>query len=267
MDTKNFSQLQETEKEEMIKKIQQEIENLEKKEKLNQQQKERLSFLLSQLRELNDIPEFDVKTGWENFKRDYLPIAEEFLNRERERKQKKKMIFKNMMSISFVLVFMFVFVGGATGRTGFVNYFTRNTQETETISDKSTEQIQDEIEKEYITLEKEYGIKIGKLNLDANKYLLQDCTISKKYVNVEYLNINTEENIVFSIYKNKQTSGKINVETSKTTETYLYEEVEYIITKNVKRYDISWEKEGIYYILQNCSSSEECKNIIENIRY
>ena len=77
MDTKNFSQLQETEKEEMIKKIQQEIENLEKKEKLNQQQKERLSFLLSQLRELNDIPEFDVKTGWENFKRDYLPIAEE----------------------------------------------------------------------------------------------------------------------------------------------------------------------------------------------
>ena len=30
MDTKNFSQLQETEKEEMIKKIQQEIENLEK---------------------------------------------------------------------------------------------------------------------------------------------------------------------------------------------------------------------------------------------
>ena len=90
MDTKNFSQLQETEKEEMIKKIQQEIENLEKKEELNQQQKERLSFLLSQLRELNDIPEFDVKTGWENFKRDYLPIAEEFLNRERERKQNTK---------------------------------------------------------------------------------------------------------------------------------------------------------------------------------
>ena len=269
MDKKNFSELQkqETGKEETIKKIQQEIENLEKKEELNQEQKERLSFLLSQLRELNDIPEFDVKAGWENFKRDYLPIADEFLNREKERKQKKKRILKNMMSISFVLVFMFVFVGGATGRTGFINYFTHNTQETETISDKSSEEIQDEIEREYVTLEKEYGIKIGKLNLDTHKYLLQDCTVSKRYVNVEYLNISTEENIVFSIYKNKQTSGKINVESDKITETYSYEDVEYIIIKNVKRYDISWEKEGIYYILQNCSSLEECKNMIESITY
>ena len=99
MDKKNFSELQkqETGKEETIKKIQQEIENLEKKEELNQEQEERLSFLLSQLRELNDIPEFDVKAGWENFKRDYLPIADEFLNREKERKQKKKRILKNMM--------------------------------------------------------------------------------------------------------------------------------------------------------------------------
>ena len=132
MDTKNFSELQKSEigKEETIKKIQQEIENLERKDVLNQEQKERLAFLLSQLRELNNIPEFDVEANWENFKRDYLPIAEEFLNKEKERKQKKKMIFKNMISISFVLVFIFVFAGGATGRTGFVNYFTRNTQET-----------------------------------------------------------------------------------------------------------------------------------------
>ena len=107
MDTKNFSELQKSEigKEETIKKIQQEIENLERKDVLNQEQKERLAFLLSQLRELNNIPEFDVEANWENFKRDYLPIAEEFLNKEKERKQKKKMIFKNMISISFVLVF------------------------------------------------------------------------------------------------------------------------------------------------------------------
>ena len=112
MDTKNFSELQKSEigKEETIKKIQQEIENLERKDVLNQEQKERLAFLLSQLRELNNIPEFDVEANWENFKRDYLPIAEEFLNKEKERKQKKKMIFKNMISISFVLVFIFVFV-------------------------------------------------------------------------------------------------------------------------------------------------------------
>ena len=267
MDTKNFSQLQETEKEEMIKKIQQEIENLEKKEELNQQQKERLSFLLSQLRELNDIPEFDVKTGWENFKRDYLPIAEEFLNRERERKQKKKMIFKNMMSISFVLVFMLVFVGGATGRTGFVNYFIRNTQGTEVILNSNIEEIQKDIKKEYTKIKKKYGIKIGKLNLSASDYVLQDFKSSKKYVSIEYLNINTKENIVFWIYKDKQNSGRINIENNTEIETYSNQNITYSITENMERYYVTWEKEGIYYILQNCHSLEECKNILQDITY
>ena len=35
----------------------------------------------------------------------------------------------------------------------------------------------------------------------------------------------------------------------------------------LERYYISWEKEGIYYILQNCSSIEECKEIIQSIVY
>lgn len=269
MDKKNFSELQkqETGKEETIKKIQQEIENLEKKEELNQEQKERLSFLLSQLRELNDIPEFDVKAGWENFKRDYLPIADEFLNREKERKQKKKRILKNMMSISFVLVFMFVFVGGATGRTGFINYFSRSTQETEVISNKDIEKIQDEINREYATLEKQYGVKIGKLKLDEKKYIIQDFIVSKKYISIIYFNINSKENIAFLIYKDKQNSGQINIENSEIIETYLWKDITYNIIENMERYYVSWEKDGIYYTLQNCNSLEECKNIIGNIIY
>lgn len=269
MDTKNFSELQKSEigKEETIKKIQQEIENLERKDVLNQEQKERLAFLLSQLRELNNIPEFDVEANWENFKRDYLLIAEEFLNKEKERKQKKKMIFKNMISISFVLVFIFVFAGGATGRTGFVNYFTRNTQETETISKKSSEDIQDEINREYATLEKEYGIEIGKLNLSSDKYVLQDYILSKKYMSIVYFNIDVERNIIFWIYKDSQTSGQIDIENNEMIEKYLYQDILYNITENMERYYVSWEKDGIYYILQNCSSLEECKNMIENITY
>ena len=80
MKIQNFSELQkqQTEKEEDIAKIQQEIEILQKKENLkglNTEQNERLNFLLSQLRELKNVPEFDVKKGWESFKKDYLPIA------------------------------------------------------------------------------------------------------------------------------------------------------------------------------------------------
>ncbi|MEY8321334.1 hypothetical protein AAK894_09680 [Lachnospiraceae bacterium 46-61] len=272
MKIQNFSELQkqQTQREENIKKIQQEIEALEEKEKLNklsQEQNERLSFLLSQLRELKNIPEFDVKKGWENFKKDYLPIAEEFLNEEKKQKQKKKRIFKNAMNISFVFIFIVIFAGGITGRTGFVNYFIRNTQETKNISDKSIEEIQKEIDREYETLEKEYGIKIGKINLPFNEYRLQDYVISEKYISITYLNINTEENIVFSIYKDKQASGQINIEHNKIIEIYLFKDIIYNIIENMGRYYISWEKDEIYYILQNCSNLEESKNMIENITY
>ena len=172
-----------------------------------------------------------------------------------------------MISISFVLVFIFVFAGGATGRTGFVNYFTRNTQETETISKKSSEDIQDEINREYATLEKEYGIEIGKLNLSSDKYVLQDYILSKKYMSIVYFNIDVERNIIFWIYKDSQTSGQIDIENNERIEKYLYQDILYNITENMERYYVSWEKDGIYYILQNCSSLEECKNMIENITY
>ena len=272
MKIQNFSELQkqQTEKEEDIAKIQQEIEILQKKENLeglNTEQNERLNFLLSQLRELKNVPEFDVKKGWESFKKDYLPIAEEFLNEEKERKQKKKRIFKNMLSISFTLVFTVVFAGGVIGRTGFVNYFVRNTQETKNISDKSSEKIQKEIDREYETLEKEYGVKLGKINLPSDEYSLQDYVISDKYISIIYFNINIKENIVFSIYKDKQASGQINIENNEIIETYLFQDIVYSILENMERYYISWEKDKIYYILQNCSNLEECKNIIESITY
>ena len=82
-----------------------------------------------------------------------------------------------------------------------------------------------------------------------------------------YFNVNTKERVVFSIYKDKQSSGEINVENSEVIETYLHKNVKYTIIENMERYYIFWEKEGIYYILQNCSSLEECKIIVNNITY
>ena len=55
------------------------------------------------------------------------------------------------------------------GRTGFVNYFSRNTQEMEIISDKSSERNSKGFTEEYKTLEKEYGAKIAKLNLPSRR--------------------------------------------------------------------------------------------------
>ena len=268
MQKENSSALQNTEqeKEEEIQKIQKEIELLEKSE-LNEEQTERLLFLLEQLSELKNIPKFDVKKGWEEFERDYLPVAEEFREKEKERKRKKIALLKNMMNLSFVLIFAFVFSGVVTGRNGFVNYFSRNTQETEVISDKEIKEIQKEIKREYETLETECGVKFAKLNLSSNNYNLQDYILANRYMSIVYFDVNMKENIIFWIYKNKHVSGKINMENDKVIEAYSYEGITYNITENMERYYISWEKEGVYYILQNCSSLEECKNIIGNITY
>jgi len=260
----------EKEKEAKIQQIQEEIDCILDKE-CGSAEEERLFYLIDQLDQLQDIPSFDVERGWKEFKQNYQPEVEMFKKdiekMEQQKKTYRKFVLKRTISIAFVVIFTTVLAGAVIGRTGFVNYFSRNTQEMEIISDKSSEEIQRDLQKEYKTLEKEYGAKIAKLNLPSEEYTLQDYTLDKKYISVVYLNINTEKRIVFWIYKDKQSSGQINMENSEIIETYLYKDITHNIIENMGRYYISWEKEGIYYILQNCSSLEECKTMIESITY
>ena len=76
----------------------------------------------------------------------------------------------------------------------------------------------------------------------------------------------------FCFFKNTPNSGKITLENTTIEnipilETYSYKEDVYDIMKNKERYYVSWQRDGIYYILQNCSSLQECKTIIQNILY
>ncbi len=263
------------EKEEMIQKIQTEITMLQNSE-LNEVQIEHLLYLIKQLKELKNMPKFDVEQGWREFQKDYLPEIEQFKKEEQKRNERKvkyrKFILKKVVIVSFVIVFTAGLTGIVTGRTGFVNYFSRNAQGTEMISSRSSEDIQKDLEKEYVTLEKQYGIKIGKLNLSSQEYSLQDYILSEKYISIIYLNLNTKENIVFCFFKNTPNSGKITLENTTIEnipilETYSYKEDVYDIMKNKERYYVSWQRDGIYYILQNCSSLQECKTIIQNILY
>ena len=105
------------------------------------------------------------------------------------------------------------------------------------------------------------------MNLSPEEYALQDYTLDKKFISIVYLNMSTKKGIAFLIYNNKQNSGQINIENSEIMETYLCKDITYNIIENMGRYYVSWEKEGMYYILQNCSSLEECKTIVENIIY
>lgn len=270
MRKEDFSQLQIKEKEARVKEIHREIEALQRLN-MNETQMNHLLSLVNELKELENIPEFDTKEGWKKFKRDYLPDIEKFKENEYYAKQQKlkyqKFIFKRIISIVTALIFTFILAGVVIGRTGFVNYFSRNTQGTEAISNKSSEEIQKDLEKEYKTLEKEYGVKIAKLNLPADEYTLQDYTLSEKYVSVVYLNTNKKENIILYFFKDKEVSGKINIENTTITTPYIYKDITYNIIENMERYYTSWEKQGIYYILQNCSSIEECKEIIQSIAY
>lgn len=137
----------------------------------------------------------------------------------------------------------------------------------EIISDKSSEEIQRDLQKEYKTLEKEYGAKIAKLNLPSEEYTLQDYTLDRKYISVIYFNASTNKNVIFDIFKNKGANGNINIENTPVITPYVYKNITYNIIENMERYYTSWEKDGVYYLLQNCSSLEECKTMIESITY
>lgn len=269
---KDLSQLPDAEKEKeaKIQQIQEEIDSILDQE-CGKAEEERLFYLIDQLDQLQDIPSFDVERGWKEFKEKYQPEVEMFKRDlekiEFQKKTYQKFILKRVMSIAFVIIFTMILAGAVIGRTGFVNYFSRNTQEMEIISDKSSEEIQRDLQKEYQTLEKEYGVKIAKLNLPSEEYTLQDYTLDEKYMSIVYLNTNTRKGIAFLIYNTKQNSGQINIENSEIMETYLYKDITYSIIENMERYYISWEKEGVYYVLQNCSSLEECKIMIKNITY
>lgn len=267
---KDFSELQINQKEERIRKIHKEIETLQMTAR-NETQMEQLLSLIDELGQLENIPEFDVKEGWKKFKRDYMPDIEKFKENEyyikQQKMQYKRFAVKKVMSIVCVVIFTVVLASAVIGRTGFVNYFSRNAQGTEVISNKNNEEIQEDLEKEYVTLEKEYGVKIAKLNLPAEQYVLQSYELTKKFISIEYLNMNEEKNINFCFLKTKPSYGEFNLEKTDVIEVYTYNNIMYNIIENKERYNISWEKEGIYYILQNCSSIEECKKIIENITY
>lgn len=162
--------------------------------------------------------------------------------------------------------------GIAAGRTGFVNYFSRNVEGRESISNKSSEDIQRDLEKEYATLEKEYGIAVGKLNLPSEEYVLQDYILSQKYISIIYFHLEKKENIVYCFFKDMPHSGNIALENTAlqngtAVETYFYEGNGHKIMKNDQRYYVSWQRDGIYYVLQNCSSLEECKMMIQSISY
>lgn len=260
----------EEEMEAKIQQIEQEIDDILDQE-CGKAEEERLFYLIHQLKELQNIPPFDVERGWKEFKEKYQPEIEMFKRdvekAEQQRREYKRLVLKKMVSTAFVVIFTVILAGAVIGRTGFVNYFSRNTQEMEIISDKSSEDIQRDLQKEYETLEKEYGVKIAKLNLSPEEYALQDYTLDKKFISIIYFNENTNKNIIFDIFKDKGATGNIKIENTPVVTSYVYEDTAYNITENMERYYTSWEKNGVYYVLQNCSSLEECKTIIESITY
>lgn len=52
---------------------------LEGKSYLSKAQQKRISILLNQLRKLDNILTFNVRKGWQDFQRDYLPKVQKFL--------------------------------------------------------------------------------------------------------------------------------------------------------------------------------------------
>ncbi len=266
----SISQMTEEERREESKKIQIEIDRLQQKE-LDENGMKRLMELIRRLKEVDEPPKFDVEEGWKDFEKNYLPKVEKhMLDKEMEQLRKhmyKKLYMRKLTDFVILVGFTVVFTLVAIGRSGFVNYNYFNSKEMDVISSKSIERIQNDIDKEYVTLEKESGVKPMKLNLDVDKYALQRCGSSKRYTSIEYLNKYTQESVVFFIFNHKPDAGEFNIEKDNVVEAYTYQDVTYDIIKNQKRYDISWNKDSIYYILQNCDDIKECKKIIESISH
>ena len=261
----SISQMTEEERREESKKIQIEIDRLQQKE-LDENGMKRLMELIRRLKEVDEPPKFDVEEGWKDFEKNYLPKVEKhMLDKEMEQLRKhmyKKLYMRKLTDFVILVGFTVVFTLVAIGRSGFVNF---NSKEMDVISSKSIERIQQDIKDEYMSLEKESGAKVAKLNLDTSKYALQRCGSSKRYVSIEYLNKHTQESVIFFIFKHKPDNGEFNIEKDDIVETYVFQDIEYDIVKNQKRYDISWNKDSIYYVLQNCDDIKECKKIIESI--
>ena len=266
----SISQMTEEERREESKKIQIEIDRLQQKE-LDENGMKRLMELIRRLKEVDEPPKFDVEEGWKDFEKNYLPKVEKhMLDKEMEQLRKhmyKKLYMRKLTDFVILVGFTVVFTLVAIGRSGFVNYNYFNSKEMDVISSKSMERIQQDIKDEYMSLEKESGAKVAKLNLDTSKYALQRCGSSKRYVSIEYLNKHTQESVIFFIFKHKPDNGEFNIEKDDIVETYVFQDIEYDIVKNQKRYDISWNKDSIYYVLQNCDDIKECKKIIESISY
>ena len=266
----SISQMTEEERREESKKIQIEIDRLQQKE-LDENGMKRLMELIRRLKEVDEPPKFDVEEGWKDFEKNYLPKVEKhMLDKEMEQLRKhmyRKLYMRKLTDFVILVGFTVVFTLVAIGRSGFVNYNYFNSKEMNIISSKSMERIQNDIDKEYATLEKESGVKPMKLNLDVDKYTLQRCGSSKRYTSIEYLNKYTQESVVFFIFNHKPDAGEFNIEKDNVVEAYTYQDVTYDIIKNQKRYDISWNKDSIYYILQNCDDVKECKKIIESISH
>ena len=266
----SISQMTEEERREESKKIQIEIDRLQQKE-LDENGMKRLMELIRRLKEVDEPPKFDVEDGWKDFEKNHLPKVEKHM-RDKEMEQLRKHMYRKLYMrklTDFVILvgFTVVFTLVAIGRSGFVNYNYYDSIEMDVISSKSIEKIQQDVEDEYISLEKESGTKIARLDLDTDKYLLQYSGSSKRYMSVEYLNKKTKEYMVFCVFKYKPNNGEFNIEKDKIIETYVYQDVAYNIIENKERYFVSWDKNGVYYSLQNCESAEECKNLIETISY
>ncbi len=266
----SISQMTEEERREESKKIQIEIDRLQQRE-LDENDMKRLMELIRRLKEVDEPPKFDVEEGWKDFEKNYLPkIEKHMLDKEMEQLRKhmyRKLYMRKLTDFVILVGFTVVFTLVAIGRSGFVNYNYYDSIEMDVISSKSIEKIQQDVEREYTTLQSESGAKIARLNLDNKKYILQDCGSSKRYVSVEYLNKDTEEFMVFCIFKYKPVAGEFNIEKDKIIETYLYKDVTYDIMENRGRYYIAWNNDSVYYTLQNCESAEECKRVIETILY
>ena len=266
----SISQMTEEERREESKKIQIEIDRLQQKE-LDENGMKRLMELIRRLKEVDEPPKFDVEEGWKDFEKNYLPKVEKhMLDKEMEQLRKhmyKKLYMRKLTDFVILVGFTVVFTLVVIGRSGFVNYNYYDSIEMDVISSKSIERIQQDVEKEYATLEKESGTKIARLDLDTDKYLLQYSGSSKRYMSVEYLNKKTKEYMVFCVFKYKPNNGEFNIEKDKIIETYVYQDVAYNIIENKERYFVSWDKNGVYYSLQNCESADECKKLIETISY
>ncbi|MEY8321021.1 hypothetical protein AAK894_08055 [Lachnospiraceae bacterium 46-61] len=265
-----ISQMTEEERREESKKIQIEIEKLQQKE-LNENDMRRLMSLIKKLKDVEEPPEFDVEAGWKDFTENYMPKVEKYIvDREIEKARKymyRRLFIKKVTDFAIMVGFTVIFTVIAIGRSGFVNYNYFNSKEMNIISSKSMERIQQDIEDEYMSLERESGTKVAKLNLDTSKYALQRCGSSKKYISIEYLNKHTQEGVIFFVFNHKPNNGEFNIEKDDIVETYMFQDIEYDIIKNQKRYDVSWNKDSIYYVLQNCDNIKECKKIIESISY